>query len=245
MRSIIFISLLTACGSTQTSTMSSETGAPGAPLHAESLRGPAAGPAGRVLVITASCGSLQEECRDTWAPTVDQIVLGALEFRGYDTIDPESLRKDERKRDERIEESSSRNEHDESSKGGGVGFIGIIPIGGAAGSEHHSLTVSKSRHKTIVLSGANYDDLRLEDKQALMRLAGAQTVATTRVVVGANYGAWEVAQNVEVVVKLATADTGEMRWSTRCMASSVGYPNVEAAIENAARCATSAFTLNQ
>jgi hypothetical protein len=245
MRSIIFVSLLAACGSTQTSQMSSETGAPGAPLHAESLRGPAAGPAGRVLVITASCGSLAEECRDTWAPTVDQIVLGALEFRGYATIDPASLRKDERKRDEKIEESSSRHEHHESEQGGGVGFIGILPIGGAGASSRDSLTISRSRHKTIVLSGASFEDLRLEDKQALMQLAGAQTVATTRVVVGANYGAWEVAQNVEVVVKLAAADTGEMRWSTRCMASSVGYPSVEAAIENAARCATSAFTLNQ
>jgi hypothetical protein len=245
MRSITIVTLLAACGSTQTSPMSSETGAQSAPLHAESLRGPAVGPSGRVLVITASCGSLQEECRDTWAPTVDQIVLGALEFRGYATIDPESLRKDERKRDEKIEESSSRNEHTSSSKGGGAGFIGIIPVGGAGASSSHSLTISKSRHKTIVLSGANYDDLRLEDKQALMKLAGAETVATIRVVVGANYSSWEIAQNVEVVVKLAAADTGEMRWSTRCMASSVGYPNVEAAIENAARCATSAFTLNQ
>ena len=78
-----------------------------------------------------------------------------------------------------------------------------------------------------------------------MKLAGAATVATTRVVVGANYSAWSVAQNVEVVVKLAAADTGDMRWASRCMASSVDYPNVEAAIENAARCATSAFSLNQ
>ena len=245
MRSIIFVSLLAACGSTQTSTMTSETGAPVAALHPETMTGPALGPAGRVLAITAFCGSLEEECRDTWAPTVDQIVLGALEFRGYDTIDPESLRKDERKRDERIEESSSRNEHHDSARGGGGGFIGIIPIGGAGASESHSLTVSKSRHKTIVLSGANFEDLRLEDKQALMKLAGAQTVATIRVVVGANYGAWEVAQNVEVIVKLATADTGQMRWATRCMASSVNYSTVEMAIENAARCAASAFAMNQ
>lgn len=245
MRSITFVTLLAACGSTQTSQMTSETGAPGAPLNAEAMRGPAAGPSGRVLVITASCGSLHDECRDTWAPTVDQIVLGALEFRGYDTIDPESLRKDERKRDERIEETSSRHEHEESTKGGGVGFIGILPIGGAGASELRSLTVSKSRHKTVILQGANFEDLRLEDKQALMKLAGAATVATTRVVVGANYGTWTAAQNVEVIVKLAAADTGDMRWSTRCSASSVNYPNVEAAIENAARCATSAFTLNQ
>jgi hypothetical protein len=70
-------------------------------------------------------------------------------------------------------------------------------------------------------------------------------VATPRVVVGANHGTWKTAQNVEVIVKLAAADTGDMRWSTRCMASSRDYPNVEAAIENAARCAASVFALNQ
>lgn len=245
MRTIILATLLTACGSTQTSQMSSENGAPPAPLHAEAMRGPAAGPAGRVLVITTFCGSLMDECRDTWAPTVDQIVTGALEFRGYATIDPETLRKDERQREERVEEASSRHENTTSDRAGGAGFIGLIPIGGAGAADHHELTVSKSRHKTIILQGANFDDLRIEDKQALMRLAGAQTVATIRVVVGANYGTWTMAQTVEVVVKLAAAETGDMRWSTRCMASSVDYPNVEAAIENAARCATSAFALNQ
>jgi hypothetical protein len=215
------------------------------PLTGEVLRGPAAGPAGRVLVITATCGSLEAECRDTWSPTVDQIVLGALEFRGYDTIDPASLRKDERKRDERIEEHDASRSHESSDKAGGGGFIGVLPIFGGAASQSSSLTLSRSRHRTVVLQGANYEDLRLADKQALMTLAGASTVATTRVVVGANYGAWTSAQNVEVIVKLAAAETGEMRWSTRCTASSSEFPNVEAAIENAARCAASAFALNQ
>ena len=214
-------------------------------LQPEAMQGPAAGPAGRVLVITATCGSLETECRNTWAPTVDQIVLGALEFRGYDTIDPASLRKDERKRDEKIEEHDSRTEHHHSETGGGVGFIGVIPFGGAGGGEGSSVTVTHSRHRTVHLEGANYEDLRLEDKRALMQLAGAATVATTRVVVGANYGTWTAAQNVEVIVKLAAADTGDMRWSTRCIASSRDYPNVENAIENAARCAASAFALNQ
>jgi hypothetical protein len=230
--------LLAACGGTTTPAQQR-------PLTAESMRGPAAGPAGRVLVITATCGSLETECRNTWAPTVDQIVLGGLEFRGYDTIDPQTLRKDERKRDERIEEHDSKQIHEHSAKAGGVGFIGILPIGGAGGSQGSSVSISSSRHRTIVLQGANYEDLRLEDKQALMQLAGAGTVATTRVVVGANHGTWSVAQNVEVVVKLAAADTGVMRWASRCMASSVDYPNIEAAIENAARCAASAFPLNQ
>jgi hypothetical protein len=231
------IVVVAACGGT--------SAAPLRPLHPEAMHGPVAGPAGRVLVITATCGSLEAECRDTWAPTVDQIVLGALEFRGYDTIDPQTLRKDERKREERIEEHNSSASNQSSESGGGLGLIGVLPIAGAGGSSSSTITISQSRHRTIILSGANYEDLRLEDKKALMSLAGAGTVATTRVVVGANYGTWKVAQNVEVIVKLAAADTGEMRWSTRCMASSTDYPNVEAAIENAARCAASVFALNQ
>lgn len=239
MRSIIIsASLLAACGG-------APPPAPQRPLAAEMMRGPAAGPAGRVLVVTATCGHLEAECRETWSPSVDQIVLGGLEFRGYDTIDPQTLRKDERKRDERIEESDSSLKTETSDAGGGVGFIGIIPLGGAGATKSASLTVSKSRHRTVILQGANYEDLRVEDKQALMQLAGANTVATTRIVVGANYGTWSVAQTVEVVVKLSAADTGDMRWSTRCMASSADFPNVETAIENATRCAASAFSLNQ
>lgn len=216
------------------------------PLQAEGLRGPAAGPAGRVLVISATCGSLDAQCRDTWAPTIDQIVLGGLEFRGYDTIDPATLRKEERQRDERIEESTEKTTVDEKHKDSGVGIIGIIPIAAGSRSENKSeVTITRSRQRTVLLIGAQFDDLVIADKRALMQLAGATTVATIRAVVGANYSNWSVAQNVEVVVKLSAADTGDMRWSARCMASSVDYPSVEAAIENAARCATSAFALNQ
>lgn len=222
-------------------------GAPARPLAAESLRGPAAGPSGRVLVISASCGSLETECRETWAPTVDQIVLGALEFRGYDTIDPASLRKDERVRDERIDESTEKTTVDAKSNDEGTAIIGIIPLGGSTQATHQSeVTIRRQRQRTVLLVGAQFDDLVLADKRAVMQLAGATTVATTRVIVGANYGSWNVvAQNVEVVVKLAAADTGDMRWSARCIASSADYSNVEIAIENAARCAASAFALNQ
>jgi hypothetical protein len=238
MRSILHASiLLAACGGT--------TPAPQRPLVGEAMRGPAAGPSGRVLVITATCGNLEAECRNTWAPAVDQIVLGGLEFRGYDTIDPQTLRKDERKRSERIEESDSKHVHESSEKAGGVQLIGILPVAGADASASKSVSISSSRHRTIVLEGATYEDLRIEDKQALSKLAGAGTIATTRVVVGANYGTWSVAQNVEVVVKLSSAENGDMRWSSRCMASSADYPNVEAAIENAARCAAASFSLNQ
>lgn len=236
MKLLVASLFLTACVTSQQAAQ---------PLNAETMRGPAAGPAGRVLVITATCGSLERECSHTWAPTVDQIILGALEFRGYDTIDPSTLRKDERKRKEHIEEHDSRDEHEDHSSGGGIGFIGLIPIGGGGASSNSSVTVSHSVHKTIILEGANFEDLRLEDKKVLMQMAGAQTVATIRVVVGANYGTWTRAQNVEVIVKLAEAETGTMRWSTRCTASSTEYSTVELAIENAARCAASAFTLNQ
>ena len=61
-------------------------------------------------------------------------------------------------------------------------------------------------------------------------------------IVGANYSVWTQAQVVEVVIKLAAADSGEMRWSTRCAASSADYASVDAAIEGAARCAANAFT---
>lgn len=233
---LLCFALLAACGGTTANR---------GPLTAEVMRGPASGPAGRVLVMTATCGSLEEECRNTWAPTVDQIVLGGLEFRGYDTIDPDSLRKDERKRDETIQEDHERVESERTTSGGGAGFIGLLPFAGGGASSSKTITVRQSRHKTIVLQGASFEDLRLEDKQALMQLAGANTVVTTRVVVGANYGTWTRAQLVEVIVKLAAADTGTMRWSTRCAASSADHANVELAIEDAARCAASAFTMNQ
>ena len=65
--------------------------APRCPVNLEAIRGTGAGPAARVLVITATCGSLEPECRAIWASKVDQIVLGALEF-GYNTIDPRRYR---------------------------------------------------------------------------------------------------------------------------------------------------------
>ena len=141
MKPLLLASILfAACGGTTPAQQRS--------LMGEGMRGPAAGPAGRVLVITATCGSLETECRNTWAPAVDQIVLGGLEFRGYDTIDPQTLRKDERQRDERIEEHDSKQTNEASSKGGGLAFIGLLPIGGGGGSQSSSLSISSSRHRT-------------------------------------------------------------------------------------------------
>ena len=57
-------------------------------------------PPGKVLVMSATCGSVEHECRDTWAPAVDNLVVAGLEFHGFATIDPATLRKDERVRTE-------------------------------------------------------------------------------------------------------------------------------------------------
>lgn len=224
--------VLAACASKQ----------PGAVLAPQAMIGPAAGPPGRVLVLTASCGGLAAECRDSWAPAVDAIVTGSLDFHGYNTIDPATLRKDERTRHETIETTDDRTESSSSTETAEAGVIGIIPIASLGASASASVTVTRTRHKTVVLEGASFEDLRLEDRTALMAMAGANSVLTTRVIVGANYSAWTEAQVVEVVIKLAAADTGEMRWSTRCAATSAEYASVDAAIEGAARCAAGAFT---
>ena len=224
--------VLTACASKQ----------PGAVMEPQAMVGPAAGPPGRVLVLTASCGGLEAECRDSWAPAVDAIVTGSLDFHGYNTIDPATLRKDERERQETTTTTDDYHESHSSGSSTEVGVVAIIPFVSAGTSSGSSVTISRTRHRTIVLEGANFEDLRLEDRQQLMTLAGASSILTTRVIVGATYNSWTQAQVVEVVIKLAAADTGEMRWSTRCAASSGDYATVDAAIEGATRCAAQVFT---
>lgn len=218
---------------------------PGAVMAPQAMVGPANGPPGRVLVLTASCGGLEAECRDSWAPAVDQIVTGSLDFHGYNTIDPATLRKDERQRSETVTTTDDRTESHSSGESSELGVVAIFPVASMGSSSSSSVTISRTRHRTIVLEGASFEDLRLEDRQRLIELAGAGSILSTRVIVGATYNAWTQAQVVEVVIKLAAADTGEMRWSTRCAASSGDYATVDAAIEGAARCAARAFTAAQ
>lgn len=211
-------------------------------LTAESMRGPVQGPPGRVLVMSATCGSIEAECRDTWAPAVDAVIVAGLEFHGFATIDPGALRKDERSREEVTVAGHTETTVDASGSEASVDVVGIIPIAGASTSSAHTVTVVDSRQKTVVLQGARFEDLTLEDRQRLTQLAQAGSLLTTRVTVGANYGAWSVKQTVEVMVKLASPTTGEMFWSSRCAASSAQFASVDAAIENAARCAVTGFT---
>jgi hypothetical protein len=211
-------------------------------LHPEAMRGTVADPPGRILVMSATCGSVERDCRDTWAPAVDGLVMSGLEFHGFATIDPGSLRKDERTRDETTTSGSTKTVTDNRHHELEAEVVGIIPLVGGGTSHDHNVTVVESRQKTVVLSGASFEDLRLEDRQRLTTLAQAGSVLTTRITVGANYGNWTVAQTVEVMLKLASPNTGEMLWSTRCAASSAQFASVDAAIENAARCAVSAIT---
>ena len=232
LRSLLCAAALAGCASTP----------PRLALTPEALRGPVNDPPGKVLVISATCGSVEQECRDTWAPAVDGLVVSGLEFHGFATIDPGALRKDERTREETTVSGSTTTVADRNSHATGAELVGIIPVVNTSTSESHSVTVIDSKQKTVVLKGASFEDLRLEDRQKLTTLAQAGSVLTTRITVGANYSNWTSAQTVEVMIKLASPKSGEMLWSTRCAASSAQFPSVEAAIENAAKCAVSAIT---
>lgn len=212
------------------------------PLGAQTAIGPAVGPPGKVLVMSASCGAMESQCRLGWAPAVDSIVVSGLEFHGYATIDPGSLRKDEAQRSETTVTGDSREEHQSEGSTSSVGIVGIIPVASTSTSSSASVTIKESREKTVVIEGATIEDLRVEDRQALMSLAGAESVLTTRIVVGASYSVWTKAQVVEVMVKLSDARDGTMRWSARCAASSADYPSADSAIEGAARCVVDAIT---
>src|SRR5215471_648882 len=76
-------------------------------------RGPAdVVPAGRVLALRASCGSVEYRCPKEFGQTVDAIVRGGLEFAGYTVVDDETLRNQTRQRHEEHVATSS----DESSR---------------------------------------------------------------------------------------------------------------------------------
>jgi hypothetical protein len=207
------------------------------PLTPETAQGIAAGPAGKVLVISASCGSMQSQCRPTWSEAVDGIVVGGLEFHGYSTIDPSTLRKDAAERSESTVSDDSTRTHTSKNKSTGVGLVGMWPVIARNDTTTSSISVSQSKQKTVVVTGATFEDLPLDDRRELLRFAGAESVLSTRLVVGANYHNWSSAQFVEVMVKLSAAADGSMRWATRCVASSSDFASVEAAIDAAARCA--------
>ena len=209
-------------------------------LGAQLAVGPANGPPGGVLVLSAGCAGMENRCPSAWSPAVDAIVTSGLAFHGYATIDPGRLRKDEGTRQETTidQDSATKTTHDTHTTEAGV--VAIIPVFSYSTSKGTTITVNQSHEKTVVLTGATLEDLALDDRRQLMAQAGAASVLTTQIVVGANWSVWTSAQHVEVMIKLSDAVDGTMRWSVRCSASSGDFPSAAAAIEAAAHCVVDA-----
>jgi hypothetical protein len=212
------------------------------PLAAQRAVGPAnAAPPGNVLVFSSQCANMEVHCPPTWSNAVDAIVTSGLSFHGFSTIDPAKLRKDEATRSETTHTVDSTTTVSHEGSVGSVGAVGFIPIASYTTSRGKTVTVVQSYEKTVTINGATLEDLALQDRRNLMQLAGAGSVLTTSIIVGANWSVWSQAQSVEVMIKLSDAVDGTMRWSSRCAANSGDYASAPAAIEAAARCAVDAF----
>ena len=189
----------------------------------------------RVLVLEASCGSVDYRCPREYTDTVDGIVRGGMEFAGYALVEPDQLRNRTRQREEtheteRTTTASRTDTHVERT----LDF------------DDNSTTVAQSETETtkstVHLDGPGFEDLTVAERRDVLREAGADAVLVVRVVVGATTGVWAPDQNVEVMVKLGVDDGATMAWASRCMASSNDFSNVRSALENAARCAVSGAT---
>ena len=185
----------------------------------------------RVLVLAASCGSVDYRCPEEFGQTVDSIIRGGLEFAGYNVVGSEQLRASTRQRHEErttTSDTSSRTsrtdvEHD------------LSPFGAhTTTADHHA---SRTEHDLIVLDGPGFEDLSVAERHQVLASSGADAVASIRIVVGGQTGVWRANQHVEVMVKLGVGQGDAMAWASRCRASSNEFSTVGAALENAARCA--------
>lgn len=206
------------------------------PLAAQVATGSANGPPGGILVFSSRCANLMMHCPMTWSPAVDAIVTSGLSFHGFQTIDPTHLRTDEARRTETTNDESSRTATTSRESGVEATSVILIPIVTFHKSNGATVVVHESREKTVVLEGATLEDLTIPDRRALMEMAGATSLLSTQITVGANWSTWSTRQIVEVMVKLSDAASGEMRWSARCAASSGDFPSAAAALEAAAHC---------
>lgn len=215
-----------------------------APLAAQRAVGPANVNPGGVLVLSSQCAGMQAQCPATWSPTVDAIVTSGLSFHGFATIDPATLRKDEAQRTETTHDSSSSDLTRTDSHTADVGAVALVPFASYTTTKGTTVSMHQSHEKTVVIDGATLEDLALADRTALMELAGARSVLTTQIIVGASWSTWSADQDqtVEVMIKLSDAATGTMRWSARCAASSGSFPSASAAIEAAAHCVVDSLT---
>jgi hypothetical protein len=200
-------------------------------------RGPASGvPAGRVLALRASCGSVEYRCPREFGQTVDSIVRGGLEFAGYSVVDDDSLRNQTRQRHEEHVATSS----DSSSRVQTDTRLDPIPVGNHVTTEGAHRTHGET--DTIVLDGAIFEDLSVDERHEVLAKSGADSVVSVRIVVGGQAGIWLPNQSVEVMVKLGTKQGDAMAWASRCTASSNTFSTVTLALEHAARCAMQGAT---
>jgi hypothetical protein len=206
-------------------------GAPPAPPQGEVAWGPArAARPNRILVLSATCGSVEFHCPREYVETVDAIVRSGLEFDGYHLVETRDLLAKTRARQETLDTAVSH-EHATST---GVHDGPLVPRAEDTGTVDRS---SESEHRTVVLDGSVFEDLAVGERKAVLAEAGADGVVTVRLVVGAEMGMWNPDQGIEVLIKLAVADGDVMAWASRCTSRSGAFQTANAALENAARCA--------
>lgn len=191
----------------------------------------------RVLVLTASCGSMESRCPREYIATVDNIVRSSLDFAGYALVDAATLRNQTRQR----RESSVEEATDEASTTTTDEQRNFAPDRRTVVSRQAHTETERS---VVELDGPGFDDLTVAERKAVLAEAGADSVLTVRIVVGAQHGVWTPNQSAEVLVKLGVDSGDTMAWASRCSASSNDFATISAALESAARCAVHGGTGN-
>jgi hypothetical protein len=220
-----------ACGTTATNVVT---------LVPEVNRGPAAQEKPKkILSLTSTCGAMDARCTNGYRAAVDNIVRSSLEFAGYSVIDSESLRLATRQRtEEHTTTATTTNTTTTSQSTELIHPLIILPL--LAKSEEsttNSATVTQTDTSFIVLTGSNFEDLSVDDRREVIEKSGAEGLLSVRIVIGGNTGAWQPNQAVEVAIKLSVKAGDEMVWASRCKANSLDMTTVQAALENATRCA--------
>jgi hypothetical protein len=190
----------------------------------------------RVLVLQATCGSVEAPCPKEYRDTVDAIVRSGLEFAGYSVVDSDTLRLATRSRTE--EHTSTTTSSSSTSQREIV--RPLIVLDSSATTDVASQSTTDTTY--VVLDGSNFDDLSVDERHLVIEKSGADGLASVRIVIGGKVGVWVPNQNVEVMIKLGVNRGDDMAWASRCTASSNDFTTVTAALENAARCAVHGAT---
>jgi hypothetical protein len=184
----------------------------------------------KVLVLGATCGSVELRCPEGYVEAVDGIVRSGLEFNGYGLVAEGQLLKETRKRSETIDTSSAAQaSHSETVEDGTFVF--------REKTRTDTSFTSQSEQRHIVLDGSLFEDLSVTDRQQVLAAANADSVAVVRIVVGATTGIWTPEQTVQVMVKLGIGEDDQMSFASRCTTASGAFATVNAALESAAQCA--------